>query len=219
MYSEEVAIVSKQLNEDDQIREAYGESIHESKNGLIRTDDSNLYKSDRKVDNREDNKLGSLEDSPLTQYNPGSAEVPDDEDAGHTDQTATMTLAVSKTRKMKKKSRKHPSTLSAKKTVSQEEVEFKRLRDSHNNKLAAAKNNSSMTVRRHKASKLIINRTQSNKSSIQRSASIDSNILVKPKNPPVPRFAHPPADGKATDVMPLIEKPKKKPRPEPVPEN
>ena len=53
---------------------------------------------------------------------------------------------------------------------------------------------------------------------MQRSASIDSNfqVMPKPKNPPVPRFARPPAEPKDTEI-PLVEMPKKKPRPEPVP--
>jgi hypothetical protein len=61
---------------------------------------------------------------------------------------------------MKKKSRKHPSTLSGKKTLSQEEIEFQRLRESHTNKIKAAKNNSSMTVRQYKPPKLL-NKTRS----------------------------------------------------------
>ena len=50
--------------------------------------------------------------------------------------------------------------------------------------------------------------------------SIDYYETAKPKNPPVPRFPHPTINPDANkDVSNLIEIPKKKPRPPPVPEN
>ena len=46
-----------------------------------------------------------------------------------------------------------------------------------------------------------------------------ADALAKPKNPPVPRFAHPLLAKKDTNKEePLIEMPKKKPRPPPVPD-
>jgi len=99
-------------------------------------------------------------------------------------------------------------------------MEFSRLREGHEK--AEARNNSTMTLRTKKKKLTKKNTKSGSIGSIhlksQGSIDLDSSVKSKPKNPPVPRFAHPPIVAKSTS-LPLVALPIKKPRPPPVPEH